>query len=183
MWTTASPGRPNPRRSRFDVEPKARLLSPRLLAVGAILLVALLLATLAIKHFAPGPAPAPQPEAARSAGFRAGLFDPPHDAPDFALPGSDGSEVSLKRYRGKVVLRTFGFTHCAAVCPTTLATLAQARSRLGKAADGVQVIYVTVDPGATMPPICARIWRPSIRASSARPGRRRPWPRSSGNTA
>ena len=76
----------------------------------------------------------------------AGAFDPPHQAPEFALPGSDGSQVTLARYRGKVVLLTFGFTYCAAVCPTTLATLAQARRSLGKAADHVQVIFVTVDP-------------------------------------
>ena len=54
--------------------------------------------------------------------------------------------MTLARYRGKVVLLTFGFTNCAAVCPTTLATLAQARSSLGEAADAVQVIFVTVDP-------------------------------------
>jgi protein SCO1/2 len=76
----------------------------------------------------------------------AGAYDPPHAAPEFSLRGSDGSEVTLARYRGKVVLLTFGFTHCAAVCPTTLATLAQARSGLGEAADQVQVVFVTVDP-------------------------------------
>lgn len=76
----------------------------------------------------------------------AGAFDPPRAAPEFSLRGSDGSEVTLARYRGKVVLLTFGFTHCAAVCPTTLATLAQARSTLGEEADSVQVIFVTVDP-------------------------------------
>jgi protein SCO1/2 len=32
------------------------------------------------------------------------------------------------------------------VCPTTLATLAQARKKLGAQADEVQVVYVTVDP-------------------------------------
>jgi protein SCO1/2 len=78
--------------------------------------------------------------------MRAGVFDPPHMAPDFSLTGSDRSDVTLARYRGKVVLLTFGFTYCAAVCPTTMATLAQARSRLGKSADSVQVIFVTVDP-------------------------------------
>ena len=86
------------------------------------------------------------PDAAQPDAMTAGAFDPPHDAPDFSLRGSDGSEVTLARYRGKVVLLTFGFTHCAAVCPTTLATLAQARGKLGRAADSVQVIYVTVDP-------------------------------------
>lgn len=78
--------------------------------------------------------------------MKAGAYDPPRTAPDFSLPASDGSGVTLSRYRGKVVLLTFGFTYCAAVCPTTLSTLAQARSQLGKAADDVQVIFVTVDP-------------------------------------
>jgi protein SCO1 len=78
--------------------------------------------------------------------LKAGVFTPAYPAPEFSLPGSDGSEITLARYRGKVVLLTFGFTNCAAVCPTTLATLAQARSSLGKTADAVQVIYVTVDP-------------------------------------
>jgi len=78
--------------------------------------------------------------------LKAGMFNPAYMAPDFSLPGSGGSDVTLARYRGKIVLLTFGFTNCAAVCPTTLATLAQARHGLGKAADAVQVVYVTVDP-------------------------------------
>ena len=78
--------------------------------------------------------------------LKAGVFSPPYMAPDFSLRGTNGSDVTLARYRGKVVLLTFGYTNCAAVCPTTLATLAQTRSSLGKAANTVQVIYVTVDP-------------------------------------
>ena len=78
--------------------------------------------------------------------LKAGVFNPPYMAPDFSLHGSDGSDVTLSHYRGKVVLLTFGYTNCAAVCPTTLATLAQTRSGLGKAANAVQVVYVTVDP-------------------------------------
>lgn len=78
--------------------------------------------------------------------MKAGAFDPPHAAPAFALQGSDGSEVTLARYRGKVVLLTFGFTYCAAVCPTTLSTLAQARDQLGEAGREIQVVFVTVDP-------------------------------------
>ena len=78
--------------------------------------------------------------------LKAGVFDPPRPAPEFSLPGSDGAEVALARYRGKVVLMAFGYTSCAAVCPITLATLAEARKRLGPAAGAVQVIFVTVDP-------------------------------------
>ena len=78
--------------------------------------------------------------------LKAGVFEPPRPAPDFALRGSDGAELKLSRYRGKVVLMSFGFTSCPAVCPITLATLADARRTLGPAADAVQVIFVTVDP-------------------------------------
>jgi len=84
--------------------------------------------------------------AAPPSGFKAGVFEPARPAPEFALRGSDGSELTLARYRGKVVLMSFGFTHCAAVCPITLATLAQARGALGPAADALQVVFVTVDP-------------------------------------
>ena len=78
--------------------------------------------------------------------LKAGVFEPPRQAPEFTLRGSDGADLSLARYRGKLVLMSFGFTHCAAVCPVTLATLAQARQALGSQADAVQVVFVTVDP-------------------------------------
>jgi protein SCO1/2 len=79
-------------------------------------------------------------------GLKAGVFNPPRLAPDFSLPGSDGRELKLSRYRGKVVLLAFGFTSCADVCPITLSVLAQVRKKLGAEANGVQVVYVTVDP-------------------------------------
>jgi len=83
---------------------------------------------------------------ADDATLKAGTFDPPRAAPDFTLRGSDGSDLSLGRYRGKVVILFFGYTHCPAVCPTTLATLAGAYKRLGDDAKDLQVVYVTVDP-------------------------------------
>ena len=83
--------------------------------------------------------------------LKAGVFDPPRAAPEFSLDGSDGSELRLSRYRGKVVLLGFGFTSCALVCPTTLATLAKAQKRLGPGGNDVQVVYVTVDPERDSP--------------------------------
>ena len=81
-------------------------------------------------------------------GLKAGAFDPPQAAAEFpdGLRASDGSELKLAHYRGKVVLLVFGFTHCPAVCPVTLATLAEARRALGTDAKALQVVYVTVDP-------------------------------------
>jgi protein SCO1/2 len=109
----------------------------------AAILLPLLVSGAFVMLFAPRAKPPPP---ARAEAMKAGILTPAYAAPDFMLQGSDGSTVTLARYRGKVVLLTFGFTHCAAVCPTTLATLAQARAKLGKAADQVQVVYVTVDP-------------------------------------
>lgn len=84
--------------------------------------------------------------AAEAPAFKAGLFDPPRQAPDFSLQGTDGHELRMSRYRGKVVLLAFGYSSCTAVCPVTLATFAAARRELGPAAANVQVVYVTVDP-------------------------------------
>ena len=78
--------------------------------------------------------------------FKAGVFDPPRQAPDFLLSGSNGTELKLSRYRGKVVVLAFGFTSCLDVCPVTLNVLAQARKQLGTAGKNIQIIYVTVDP-------------------------------------
>jgi protein SCO1/2 len=79
--------------------------------------------------------------------LKAGVFSPPRQAPEFSLEGSDGRALSLSRFKGKVVLLGFGFTWCPSVCPTTLATLAQARRKLESAAAAdVQIVYITVDP-------------------------------------
>jgi protein SCO1/2 len=86
------------------------------------------------------------PAAADDAALRAGVFTPPRPAPEFVLSGSDGRELRLSRYRGKVVVLAFGFTHCPDVCPTTLGVLARARKELGARAADFQVLYVTVDP-------------------------------------
>ncbi|HUK03426.1 MAG TPA: SCO family protein [Steroidobacteraceae bacterium] len=83
---------------------------------------------------------------AADATLKAGSFDPPRSAPEFSLAGSDGTALTLARYRGKTVLLSFGYTSCTAVCPVTLATLARARKLLGADAAQVQVVYITVDP-------------------------------------
>jgi protein SCO1/2 len=86
-----------------------------------------------------------------AATFRAGTFDPPRQAPELALQGSDGQALDLQRFRGKVVVLGFGFTSCPDVCPVTLNVLAQARKKLGPQAANVQVVYVTVDPERDTP--------------------------------
>jgi len=83
---------------------------------------------------------------AGEARLKSGAFEPPRMAPELNLTGSDGKELKLERYRGKVVALGFGYTSCPEVCPTTLLRLAKIRKSLGAAGRGLQVIYVTVDP-------------------------------------
>ena len=83
---------------------------------------------------------------AAAPGFKAGVFEPPRQAPDFSLQGTNGQEFKLSQYRGKVVLLAFGYSRCQSVCPITLNTFAQALRGMGPTAAGVQVVYVTVDP-------------------------------------
>lgn len=84
--------------------------------------------------------------AAPIAGLKSGLFEPPRVAPAIGLQASDGSTFDLARYRGKVVVLEFGYTHCTEVCPVSLAALAQARKLLGADAARLQAVFVTVDP-------------------------------------
>lgn len=65
---------------------------------------------------------------------------------EFALVDHNGKARALADFRGKVVVLTFGFTHCPDICPTILADLAGVMKGLGKDAERVQVLFVTVDP-------------------------------------
>jgi len=70
---------------------------------------------------------------------------------DFALQDPDGRQRTLADFRGKAVVVFFGYTQCPDVCPTTLATLAEAMKKLGNDADRVQVLFITVDPERDTP--------------------------------
>jgi protein SCO1/2 len=75
---------------------------------------------------------------------------------ELALDGHDGKPRTLADFRGKAVLVFFGYTHCPDVCPTTLADAAQALKALGKDADRVQVLFVTVDPERDTPQVLSK---------------------------
>ena len=75
---------------------------------------------------------------------------------ELALTGHDGKPRVLADFRGKAVVVFFGFTHCPDICPTTLADAAQAMKALGKDAERVQVLFVTVDPERDTPELLAK---------------------------
>jgi protein SCO1/2 len=79
-----------------------------------------------------------------------------HVKADFQLTDFNGKPHSLLDFRGKVVVLFFGYTHCPEVCPTTLADLAQVMRLLGKDADRVQILFVTLDPERDSPELLAK---------------------------
>jgi len=79
-----------------------------------------------------------------------------HAHADFQLTDSNGKPRSLINFRGKVVVLFFGYTHCPEICPTTLADLAQMMRLLGKDAEHVQVLFITLDPERDNPELLAK---------------------------
>ncbi len=75
---------------------------------------------------------------------------------DFRLHDPSGKTVALSDFRGKVVALFFGYIHCPDVCPTTLADMAQVMRMLGKDAEKVQVLFVTLDPERDKPELLAQ---------------------------
>ena len=72
---------------------------------------------------------------------------------ELALTDHNGKPRTLGDFRGKAVVLFFGYTHCPDICPTTLADMAGVMKKLGKDAERVQVLFVTVDPERDTPAV------------------------------
>lgn len=77
-------------------------------------------------------------------------------AQNFNLLDQHGHKRTLADYKGKVVVLFFGYIHCPDICPTTLTELASVMDRLGREAENVQVLFVTLDPERDTPEILAK---------------------------
>lgn len=77
-------------------------------------------------------------------------------ARDFNLADHKGTLRSLADFKGKVVAVFFGFMHCPDVCPATMSELAMVMKELGKDAERVQVLFVTVDPERDTPAVLSQ---------------------------
>jgi protein SCO1/2 len=64
----------------------------------------------------------------------------------FTLTDQTGRQRSDSEFRGKLMIVYFGYTTCPDVCPTDLMAITQALDALGPAAEGVQPVFITVDP-------------------------------------
>ena len=111
-------------------------ISERTLAILATLLAGLILGLLLI--WQPELPESPLPRALPAGG-------------EFTLQSADG-QVSLKDYRGKVVLVHFGYTYCPDICPISLAATAEALAGLTPTEQTrVAGFFVSLDPERDTP--------------------------------
>lgn len=64
----------------------------------------------------------------------------------FTLVSDQNRSLEAGDLRGKIVLLFFGYTHCPDVCPMTMSRLGGVLHDLGKAAESVRILFVSVDP-------------------------------------
>ena len=91
---------------------------------------------------------------------------------DFTLTDAHGRRVSLRDFRGKLVLLYFGFVTCPDICPTDLAEIGKALRAMGPAARDIQPIFVTLDPARDTQAILreyARAFHPRLIALTGAP--------------
>lgn len=84
---------------------------------------------------------------------------PAKKAPDFRLLDQYGQWVSLRRFRGRVVLLTFLDSRGRLASPLTALTLRLARQKLGGAANGLVLLAVNVNPDFNTVDDMRAFWR------------------------
>ena len=113
----------------------------RLAVYGALVVLAVVIALVGKKWFAPS-------EATHGTGPGIQMSTPtggPKIGGPFTLVDHDGKTVTEKDYLGKYTLLYFGYTFCPDVCPTNLSAIADALDHLGPDAEKVLPIFVSVD--------------------------------------
>lgn len=74
----------------------------------------------------------------------------------FQLTDHNGKPRTMEDFKGKVVVIFFGYIFCPDVCPTTMGELGMVMKELGKDAERVQVLFVSVDPERDTPELLSK---------------------------
>ena len=69
----------------------------------------------------------------------------------FSLIDQNGNRVTEKDFRDRYMLVFFGFTSCPDICPAGLQLVAAALENLGKKADRIVPVFISVDPERDTP--------------------------------
>lgn len=116
-------------------------MAARPLRIGILVIVAFAAGLILARVFAPVREALPETE-------RATLLPHPRALPALTLVDQDGKPLPAEFFGGHWTLVFFGFTQCPDICPTTLATLAQASKQLADLPpeQRPRILLITVDP-------------------------------------
>ncbi len=64
----------------------------------------------------------------------------------YRLPDLEDKPITPASFPGKVTAVFFGFMYCPDACPTHLTKMGEVKKLLGKNADQLQLVFITVDP-------------------------------------
>ncbi|MGK2939714.1 MAG: SCO family protein [Solirubrobacteraceae bacterium] len=124
-------------------------MNPRLRLVGALAAALALVAVTAIAVAARSSPTQLQPDSASP--FRGSLMPRGFPAPDFSLRDEQGTRISMREFRGRVVLVAFLYTTCEESCPLEAQQVRLALDELGDDAARATAIGVAVDPPRDTP--------------------------------
>ena len=116
---------------------------PGLAIAGGGVAAILALASLILWMSSPGPGPAATATENRIGG-------------PFNLIDDRGNPVTEHSFPGKYLVVYFGYVACPDICPATLNTLGASLDRVGRKADRVQPLFITIDPAHDTPPVLRR---------------------------
>jgi protein SCO1/2 len=69
----------------------------------------------------------------------------------FKLIDQDGKPITDQDFKGRPFLVFFGYRHCPDICPITLFEMSEVLRALGKDADRINALFITVDPERDTP--------------------------------
>lgn len=104
------------------------------------------------------------------------VIQPARPLPSFDLLNEAGTPFTRANLEGHWSLVFFGFTHCPAICPTTLAMLQQTQQLLTDLPFGLQpqLVFISVDPERDTPAQIAQyvhFFGPTLRGVTGSPQR------------
>jgi len=94
-------------------------------------------------------------QAAPTSGLVGTVISQPVAAVDFSLTDQKNETFRMSSARGKIVVLSFIYTHCADICPFVTMKVKEAQSLLGPEIDKVAFVAVTTDPKRDSPAVIA----------------------------
>ncbi|MCS4532708.1 SCO family protein [Neisseria montereyensis] len=94
--------------------------------------------------------------ATSSAGFHGSDIRHENIGGDFTMTDGNGKPFNIGNLKGKIVLLSFGYTHCPDICPTELLTYNDVITQLGDQAKDVAVVFASVDPDRDTPELVGK---------------------------